>query len=107
MKVEEKRDRSSAYIKDEDGILRRDVELIHGRWVRGFHTLPERQSPKKLDPNIAKGLDQRPENMPQEVKPTTQELTAAIRSLANGKADGPDEISVELFKIPLNSDPTL
>ena len=36
-----------------------------------------------------------------------QELTDAISSLANGKAVEPDGISVELFKIPLNSNPTL
>ena len=33
-----------------------------------------------------------------------QELTDAIRSLANGKAVGPDEVSVELFKTTLNGD---
>ena len=31
-----KRDRSSAYVKDEDGVLPRDVELIRERWVRWF-----------------------------------------------------------------------
>ena len=36
-----------------------------------------------------------------------QELTDAIRSLANGKAVGPDGVSVELFKITLNGDPSL
>ena len=36
-----------------------------------------------------------------------QELTGAIRLLANGKAIGPDGVSVELFKITLNSDPAL
>ena len=36
-----------------------------------------------------------------------QELTDAIRSLANGKAVGPDGTSVELFKITLNGDPAL
>ena len=36
-----------------------------------------------------------------------QEMTGAIRSLANGKAVGPDEVSVELFKITLNGDPAL
>ena len=36
-----------------------------------------------------------------------QELTDAIRSLANGKAVGPDEVSVELFKITLKDDPAL
>ena len=36
-----------------------------------------------------------------------QELTHAIRSLANGNAVGPDGVSVELFKITLNGDPAL
>ena len=36
-----------------------------------------------------------------------QELTDAIRSMANGKAVGPDGVSVELFKITLNGDPAL
>ena len=36
-----------------------------------------------------------------------QELTDAIRSLANGKAVGPDGVSVELFKITLNGVPAL
>ena len=36
-----------------------------------------------------------------------QELTDAIRSLANGKAVGPDEVSIELFKITFNGDPAL
>ena len=36
-----------------------------------------------------------------------QEPTDAIRSLANGKAVGPDGVSVELFKITLDGDPAL
>ena len=36
-----------------------------------------------------------------------QELTGAIRSLANGKAVGPDAVSIELFKTTLNGDPAL
>ena len=36
-----------------------------------------------------------------------QELTDVIRSLANGKAVGPDGVIVELFKITLNGDPAL
>ena len=34
-------------------------------------------------------------------------MTDAIRSLANGKAVGPDGVPVELFKIALNGDPAL
>ena len=106
MNLEGKRDRSSAYVKDENGVLLRDVELIRERWVRRFHTLPNAKS-ARLDPSIAEGLDQWPENMPLGVQPTIQELTDAIRSLANGKAVGPDGVTVELFKITLNGDPTL
>ena len=36
-----------------------------------------------------------------------QELTDAIRSLVNGKAVGPDGVSIELFKITLNGDSAL
>ena len=36
-----------------------------------------------------------------------QGLTCAIRSLANGKAVGPNGVFVELFKITLNDDPAL
>ena len=39
----------------------------------------------KLDPNIAEGLAQRPENI--------------IRSLVNERAVGPDVVSVKLLKI--------
>ena len=62
MNLEEKRDRSSAYVKDENGVLLRDIELIRERWVRWFHTL-NAKSPR-LDPNIAEG----PENMPLRVR---------------------------------------
>ena len=36
-----------------------------------------------------------------------QEVTDAIHSLMNGKAVGPDRVSIELFKITLNGDPAL
>ena len=98
MNLEGKRDRSSAYVNDENGVLLGGVELIRERWVRWFHTLLKAKSPR-LDPNIAEGLDQWSENMPLRLQPTMEELTDAIRSLANGKAVGPDRVSVELFKI--------
>ena len=57
MNLEEKRGRSSAHVKDENGVLLRDVELIRERWVRWFHTLLNAKS-LRLDSNIAEGLDQ-------------------------------------------------
>ena len=70
-KLEGRRDRSSAYVKSENGVLLRDVELIRERWVRWFHSLLNAKSPR-LDPKIAEGLDQWPENMPLGVQPTMQ-----------------------------------
>ena len=57
MNLEAKRDRSSAYVKDKNGVLLGDDELISERWIRWFHTLlnDELQRP---DPNVAEGLDQ-------------------------------------------------
>ena len=53
MNLEGKRDRSSAYVKDENGVLLRDVELIRERWVRWFHTLLNAKSPR-LDPKTCR-----------------------------------------------------
>ena len=104
--LEGKRNRNSAYVKDENGVLLRDVKLIRERWGRWFYTLLNAKS-SRLDPNIAEGLGEWTENMSLGVLPTMQELTDAIRSLANGKAVGPYGVSVELFKITPNRDPTL
>ena len=57
MDLEGKRDHSSAYVKDENIALLRDVELARERWVQQFHTLLNAKSPS-LDPSIAEGLDQ-------------------------------------------------
>ena len=103
---EGKRDRSLAYVNDDNGVLLRDVELIRERWVWWFHTLLNVMSPR-FDPNIAEGLNQWPENMPVGVQPPLQELMDGIRSLVNGNTFGPDGVSVELFKITLNGDPAL
>ena len=53
MNLEGKRDRSSAYAKDENGVLLRDVELIRERWVRWFHTPLNAKSPR-LEPKDRK-----------------------------------------------------
>ena len=106
MNLEGKRDRSSEYVKDENGVLLSDVELTRERWVWWFHILLNAKSPR-LDPNIVEGLYQCPENMPLGVQPTMQKLKDAIRSLANGKAVGRDGVTVELSKITLNGDPAL
>ena len=68
--------------------------------------LPEHQV-SEARPKYRRSLEQWPENTTLGNQPTMQELTDAIRSLANGKAVGPDGVPVELFKIALNGDPAL
>ena len=106
MDLDGKRDRSSKYGKDEGSVLLEDVKLVRKRWIRWFHTLLDAMSPR-LDQNIAEDIHQWPENMPLGHQPTMQELTDAIRPLANSKAVRPDGVSVELFKITFNGDPAL
>ena len=43
MNLKGKRDRSSAYVKDENGVLLRNVELIRERWVPVVSHSPQRQ----------------------------------------------------------------
>ena len=78
-----------------DHVVCRDANLACEPWVRCFHILLIAQS-QKLDPNIAEGLDQWPENVTLGVQPTMQELTGATCSLTNGKA-------VDRTKSPLSS----
>ena len=106
MNLEGKRDHSSQLMKYEHDSMLRDIELIRERWVRWFHTLLNTKSPK-LDPNIAEDLEGWPENTTLGNQPTMQEVTDAIRSLANRIAVGPDGVPVELFKIAHNGDPAL
>ena len=107
MNLEGKRDRSSAYVKDENGVFLRGVELINGQWVWWFHKSFLNAKSPRLDPNIAQGLDQWPGNMQLGVQPIMQELIDATRLLANGKAVGPNGVSIELFKIAPNGDATV
>ena len=40
-------------------------------------------------------------------EPTVEEVTAALRSMGNSKAVGPDELPVKHFKLGLHHDPTV
>ena len=102
--LEGKRYLSWAYVEDEDGILLTDVDLIREGWLRWLHTFLNAKSPT-FCPNIVEGLDRWSEKTPLVVQPTMQELSDAIRSLKNGKAVGPDEVSVELIKITFSAIP--
>ena len=84
----------------------RDPELVRGRWARFFGTLTNSKSDKlKLD--IIEELPQWPITHALGVEPTENELIGALRSMANAKAVGPDELLVELLKLGINHDPTV
>ena len=54
MNLEWKRNYSSLFIKDEDGNLLRDVELIRERWVRWFHTFLNTKSHYRSSRSVAR-----------------------------------------------------
>ena len=57
MEVEETRKVDSQCIRDEDGRLLRDKDLIAQRWARFFHSLLNAKA-EKLDPDITSKLQQ-------------------------------------------------
>ena len=106
LNIEDTRKVSSQYIRDEEGIMLRDPELVLGRWARFFGTLLSSKSDKlKLD--IIEELPQLLITRALGAEPTENELIGALRSMANAKAVGPDELPVELLKLWINLDPTV
>ena len=106
LKIEDMRKVSSQYIRDEEGIMLRDPGLVFERWARSFGTLLNSKS-DQLRLDILEGLLQWPITYTLGVEPTENELTGALRSMANVKAVGPDELPVELLKLRINYDPTM
>ena len=58
MEVEETRKVEPQCIRDEDGRLLRDKDLINQRWAKFFHSLLSTQA-ERLDPDITAKLPQR------------------------------------------------
>ena len=84
----------------------RDPGPVLRRGARFFGPILNAKSDKRrLD--ILEGLPQWPVTHALGVKPTENELIGALRSMANSKAVGPDELPVELLKLGLNHDPTV
>ena len=81
------------------------VNLIQYSVVKVHETIqPSRRSSNRTSP---KASSSGPRTRRWEISLQQQELIEAIRSLANGKAVGPDGDPIELFKIALNGDPAL
>ena len=56
---------------------------------------------------MAAGVTQQPTAHTLGDEPLIEEVTAALRSMGNSKAVGPDELPVELLKLGLHHDPTI
>ena len=106
LNIEDTRKVNSQYIRHEEGIMLLDQRFILGRWAWFSGTLLNSKS-VKLRLDIIEELPQWPITHALGVEPTENELIGALRSMANAKAVGPDELPVELLKLGMNHDPTV
>ena len=104
--IEDTRKVNSQYIRDEEGIMLRDPGLVLGRWAQFFGTLLNSKS-DTLRLDIIEELPQWPITHVLGVEPTENELIGALRSMANAKVVGPDELPVKLIKLGINHVPTV
>ena len=86
---------SAQYIRDENGKLLRKLDEIRARWRRYFTSLLNTTS-ATLNRTITEGLSQKATALSLGDPPAVSETTKALRSMANGKAMGPDELPDEL-----------
>ena len=77
MEVEETRKVESRCIRDEDGRILRDKDLINQRWARFFHSLLNAKA-EKLDPDIISKLPQQTMKANLGVEPTEGETAVAL-----------------------------
>ena len=100
-KLQGKKLRSAQYIRDENGKLLRKLDEIRARWRRYFTSLLNTTS-ATLNRTIIEGLSQKPTALSLGDPPVVSETKKALRSMANGKAMGPDELPAELLKLGLS-----
>ena len=77
MEVEETRKVESQCIRDEDGRLLRDKDLITQRWARFFHSLLNAKA-ETLDPGITSKLQQQTFESNLGMEPTEGEIALAL-----------------------------
>ena len=92
---------SAQYIRDENGKLLRKLDEIRTRWRRYFTSLLNTTS-ATLNRAIIEGLSLKPTALSLGDPPVVSETKKALRSLANGKTMGPDELPAELLKLGLS-----
>ena len=100
-KLQGKKLRGAQYIRDENGKLLRKPDEIRARWRRYFTSLLNTTS-ATLNRTIIEGLSQKPIALSLGDPPVVSDTKKALRSMANGKAMGPDELPAELLKLGLS-----
>ena len=93
-------------VRDEEGRLLRDKKHIRKRWVRIFRSLLNAKF-DMLDPDIPKRLPQHPVASALGIEPTEEEITTAMKAMADVKAVGPDGLPAGLLKLGLQQDRTI
>ena len=106
VQLEETKKVESEYVRDEEGRLLRDREGTSERWVRFFSSLMNAKS-DMLDLDPLKRPPQQPVTSALGIKPTEEEVSTAINTIANRKAVGLDGLPVELLKLGLQHDQTI
>ena len=106
VQLEETKKVESQYIRDEEGRLLRDKGRIRERWVRFFRSRLNSKS-VMIDADIPKRLPQYPVVSALGIEPTEEEITTAMKAMANSKAVGPDSLPAELLKLGLQQDRTI
>ena len=99
-KLQGKKMGSAQYIRDEDGKLLRKFDEIRARWRCYFACLLHTTS-AALNQTITEGLSPKPVALSLGDPPVVNETKQALRSMANGKAMGLDELTAELLKLGL------
>ena len=93
VKLEETKKVESRCVRDEGEKLLRDKGRIRERWVRFFRSLLNAKS-NMLDPYMRKRLPQHPVASALGIEPTEEEISTAMKVMANTKAVGPNDLLV-------------
>ena len=91
---------STQYTRDGDGNLLRKLKEIREGWRRCFLSLLNTTS-AALDLIITEGLSPTSAALSLEDTPVVDGTNQALRSMANGKAMGPDELPADLLELRL------
>ncbi|CAM9392870.1 unnamed protein product [Ascophyllum nodosum] len=100
-KLQGKKVGSAQYIRDEDGKLSRKLEEIRASWRLYFASLLNTTS-AALNRTIIEGLSPKPVALLLVDSPVANETKKALRSMANVKTMGLNELLAELLKLGLS-----